>query len=1280
MFTRRFFSYLMTLFLVFMPLTPIMAQTASSEAAGQNSASVTVINTSSTTLNNSDLNIPLGSTVIIDFSNGGTFSTNGNLQNAGSLYGISSNPAINGVTISGNNIYNQSGALISTILPGNLQGLPYDLSQLVSNLSLSLTAINNIVNYGIISSAGNLNLTAGGSITNAIPAGSSLAASSALLSAINNVNLSALNIMNSGAIASQLGTITAATATMTNAGVIEALQGTVRITNLLDSMSGPSSLSVINNMGAIKARDSIIFNLLAEIDNCSPSVSVLSLEGGSLAAPALEFINPSGDLWVNAESLSGLLSLTGKSAAVNASKSNLELGAMNLTGIDPIYSSTADLVLSPAAINSMSSGMDYVFLAGRDIRASNSSSATLDLRNSNSANGSIVAAAGVRYAVYGPASYEILGPSSTGGDINLPNISFISNTGKDISLEAHAGTANSGYVSVRDLTAGAVKANTYTGSIVVNADSYISIDDISTNGRNGNNGSWLSAAQDGTGAGNIWLTAGTSITVDDVDAIGGAGGNGTLSIIGATDGANGGRGGGFHANAGDDIVIDRITVSGGNGGEAGDSLLYGGSGGHGGDAGSFTVVAGSDIDLTGPLLAAGGRGGDAEFGLLESGTGGNGGRAGALTFRAEDDISVESALSPGGRGGDAYRLAGTGGDGEYIAMMAEDEIRISDSIGSSGGNGGNSYAGTGGNAGNSAHIALYAENNIEKTGSQLANVFAIGGIGGAGDDGPGLGGDGGALEIRAYNGSIDTKELTYASTGYGQGKSAGSIELSARNYIDAAQIDAAGEAGARGGNINLTSDLLTVRTRENGISIDSSSYPLAGEAAAEAGNITIVTKGNSALVIGSSSGSNYVRGSIAANGEDGGIVELRNQGGQYLVAGAYIKANGTSGNGGSIKFALFDNTGFDPETARIEGLFEATNDAGNSGRIGFHSGSGLDLNVPGAGQVRAGEWIAFGNLTKDLDLAKDKAGYLSPFPPDLNIIGDTRCNCINCHPEPEPQVVLSKTTPNQPPILSPSEPVRLSMPTVYTASTILPVDTLSLNCYLDKERAFPPQETDSKTASKDEFSPRAIQDPIVSLKPEYHKYSIPGAVVRTAGNCDFELTGKNSTCLKTGEALFQTMETLRIETPICPVVIKENSLVLVSVSGRLLKVRTLRDPSVDSVRVFLDNQEIEVPIGSELVIAPEEAAILSDLSSDRLGRRRFKVAKVSDRWVVATSEISAVTIISRNELMNALYKSSDKHDKRTMRQILHTAASVHVVTGNHGRFEGKISYGYAWTK
>ena len=85
----------------------------------------------------SGFSLASGQTEIIDVSTTPVLDLNGNLNNQGTIYLVSTNPLVRSVSISAQNIFDGGGALITTVLPSG--GLP-GYSNAINNLSLTLVA------------------------------------------------------------------------------------------------------------------------------------------------------------------------------------------------------------------------------------------------------------------------------------------------------------------------------------------------------------------------------------------------------------------------------------------------------------------------------------------------------------------------------------------------------------------------------------------------------------------------------------------------------------------------------------------------------------------------------------------------------------------------------------------------------------------------------------------------------------------------------------------------------------------------------------------------------------------------------------------------------------------------------------------------------------------------------------------------------------------------------------------------------------------------------------
>lgn len=257
----------------------------------------------STLSNIAALTVSQGATAVINFSNTANLSVLGNIANSGSIYAYSSNPAVSTANFTAQNIYNNQGAVLSTVLPASILGT---LTNVNSNLSLNLSAINNIVNAGTISSSGALSMSAG-SIAN-----------TGIMQALQAVNLS--------------------TATLVNSGTIASLTSNVNIASMMSQ-----NLLVNNTHGSIQA---LLGNINMSTSSSGIEKLLLSIMGGDVRAQALNLLNPNGSVEVNIGKLDGMVNVEACSAHVTASTQTLNLGSLKLTGDPTFYNTGGDIIIS----------------------------------------------------------------------------------------------------------------------------------------------------------------------------------------------------------------------------------------------------------------------------------------------------------------------------------------------------------------------------------------------------------------------------------------------------------------------------------------------------------------------------------------------------------------------------------------------------------------------------------------------------------------------------------------------------------------------------------------------------------------------------------------------------------------------------------------------------------------------------------------------------------------------------------------------------------------------
>ena len=256
----------------------------------------------------SGLVIPQGVKLVDNFGSLGALQLSGNFVDSGKFIAMSSNPGVTNAVINANNIYVQAGGLLSSV--GGSQG--------AAGLSLTLNALNNLVNSGTITSSGSLNVAAGGTITNALPTGATGA--SPVMQAANNVSLTS--------------------GTIVNTGLVNALAGNITLASLNNA-----DLNINNAGGTLQALNGAI-----NLQNANYSgTGNTNLNGGNVLSQALNINAGNGVADVNVGQLTGTVNAVGYGVHVMTATNDLQLG--NINAIDPTFYNTPGSISLSGTIN-----------------------------------------------------------------------------------------------------------------------------------------------------------------------------------------------------------------------------------------------------------------------------------------------------------------------------------------------------------------------------------------------------------------------------------------------------------------------------------------------------------------------------------------------------------------------------------------------------------------------------------------------------------------------------------------------------------------------------------------------------------------------------------------------------------------------------------------------------------------------------------------------------------------------------------------------------------------
>lgn len=910
-----------------------------------------------------NLVLPSGVTATQDFARTANLNVIGNLNNSGNLLGYSSSAQVTNAVINATNILNNQSGLITTIAQPALN----PVQPAVSQLNLSVNALQNIINAGTISSSGNLNLSAGGSIVNG-PVTSAVI-SHAILQAANNVTLQAANITNQGLIAAQAGNLTAATAALNNAGIMQALSGSVNVRNMIGN-----TLSVMNAGGLIQGGRQALFETLGSSydQNGLVAKAALDISGGTVTAPAIQLKSPDGKIDVLADSLNGRLNVSGGSAEVGTRASgSLELGDIILTG-DPTFYNLAGNVVINGALSL--AGQNLAIVAGGDI-LSGPLASSLSVSNASGNAGAMTLIAGALFTSTGPTSVlstgsgdttstlTITGGSTIGGKIDLSTNGAISS----LSTQSTGGGGNGGALQLIAFSGSANAAG--AGTIVLP--------------------SAVSIATGGNGAGtngNVTILAGgpssgNAITTGNISTTGGTGGGGTITLgtqtpqlasslsilngvltgtisAGSTQaasvsaGALTTTGAAVSVTSGNNFSSGAITTTGTSGGAV--SLATA-------SATSFKIAGGGANGTTGAITSSGSAGAAGNISIVNNGSSG-------IALSSASGLVANSAGNSAG----ATILLDALGSGTTGALDFSAAGPVTIAVNGAGTGGGGSVTG----------------GSITLKGSTFSNSGGLTTL----SANAGSAGTGGIITVTTTDTASD---LTLSNTG------AGNLSISARGGTTSGNGGTATVIAGRNLSISNVAGLNAAPTSGNG-----GIYTLTAGSTAASGNLTITgafnanaagTGGGGTMILTSKSatsfdigggGANGTTGALAANAAGtgaGGTISVLNVGAggiTHQTSANLSVAAATTGTGGNVTLDAQSNGGTGALTFSSTGATSITaNGAGAAGGGTItlkgtsisNTGGLLTLNA-NAGTTGGGGTVTVSTTSTTYDLALSNTG------------------------------------------------------------------------------------------------------------------------------------------------------------------------------------------------------------------------------------------------------------------------------------------------------------------
>ena len=834
-------------------------------------------------------------TTVIDFGKSNVLNISGVLQNFGTIYLVSSNPAILHGVLNAGKIVNNSGATISSVLPaGGLPGFDF----LVPNFSFTLNASGNLINRGVISSAGSLSINAAQIINS--PA-MNAAANSASITAMANLNLN-----------SMLGSVV-------NSGNIASLNGNVNITAPMGK-----DLIINNSSGIIQALMGSV-NLGDTLATVKQNVALL---GGNLSARELNLNAACGTAIVNADEINAVLNVVANETHVMTASPTLHLGEISLSGDPTFFNTSGDIFIDS---NLVFAGAPLAIVASGSILSAPGAGRI------ETGGGDITMISGVSfYSSAGPsvtnpfASFTLTmnGPSLTGGKIDLSGadpITSLDSGGGKILLMANNG-ATPGLIKLPDT----VTVKSRGGDILMLATGIIAgtIDSSGSqkNGnisiyRNYNTGCPGCTITNSVFSGELPPSFVENLPFEpvpqlafwvDIDGVKSGGGNilifAEIFSVGTIDAsASSAKGGNI------DVAAQSFTFELGTGANQGIGSIIASGQSQGGNVLIRNLYNVNFLNTTSIDLSA------------------KDGNAGKLEVRAGDEYNP--AIVTINTGKLSFNGTGANGNGGELVLSAGEIMLSSHTIleanGSGTGSGGKIKVWSG-----SSQPTLLPDIGL---GAGELELSANSGVNG---------GNGGTVDLSADQVLVDPSALHLNPLGAeGNG---GNFSLQGDAFVSS-DLVLNGKGHGNGGSVSIDSTFVGTdisigpTVTDHGVRglIGADSGPLGGSGGSinlKAANLSIAD--SSSLSI------------IAVSG-DGGSLSLKSETGSILLPSGTISVDGTAANSNGGKINLYAAASIDAPPGQAIFLSAAGKGQGNGGKIEVHSLGSPFSTGTGAGQLQA---------------------------------------------------------------------------------------------------------------------------------------------------------------------------------------------------------------------------------------------------------------------------------------------------------------------------------------
>jgi len=192
--------------------------------------------------------------------------------------------------------------------------------------------------------------------------------------------------------------------------------------------------------------------------------------------------------------------------------------------------------------------------------------------------------------------------------------------------------------------------------------------------------------------------------------------------------------------------------------------------------------------------------------------------------------------------------------------------------------------------------------------------------------------------------------------------------------------------------------------------------------------------------------------------------------------------------------------------------------------------------------------------------------------------------------------------------------------------------------------------------------PATVQLPLCTAR-------LDSALIKYNSKSDIGLDHPSVTELRSGEALVSANKITFVKTPHTMLRIEPGTLVLISVTDDVTKVRNLWENKRHGVCQMVENTPFYVVAGDESLTGISLRSIYLSASRDMIGRRLTHYTELPDGEVVHFAEVSLMSLAQSDDLLLQLMNSADPIDKSLNRKLNKMAAILVQISASHGLYE-----------